>query len=437
VKEIKANVQDFLKSRQMDYEDIDIEKNCKIFLEEMEKGLAGTGSSLEMIPTYIEAGKVLPCNEPVIAVDAGGTNFRVATVYFDKNRKPVIENSKIYPMPGVKHNVSKKEFFRAMAAYIKDVIDSSKKIGFCFSYATEIFPNKNGKLICFSKEIKAPEVIGELVGENIKLALDDLGCDSNKHIVLLNDTVTTLLAGQAAFDNRIFDTYIGFILGTGTNCCYVEENKNITKKKDLDPAKSQIINIESGAYGKGPRGSIDIEFDESTNNPGINVFEKMISGAYLGPLCLMTACQAAEQGLFSDAVAAKLKQTKQLETKDISDFMYYPQSDNNPLARICKAGNEKDRLALYWLLDRLTERAAKLTAINLSSAVLKGRKGENPCAPVCIVAEGTTFYELKSLKSRVEFYLKDYLENKKQRFYEIVNIENATLIGAAIAGLTN
>ena len=68
---------------------------------------------------------------------------------------------------------------------------------------------------------------------------------------------------------------------------------------------------------------------------------------------------------------------------------------------------------------------------------MKGQKGENPCAPVCIVAEGTTFYELKSLKSKVEFYLKSYLENKKQRYYELVNIENATLIGAAIAGLTN
>lgn len=421
----------------MDYEDIDIEKNCKIFVDEMDKGLSAAGSSLEMIPTYIEIGKDIPTNEPVIAVDAGGTNFRVATVYFDRNRKPVIENSEVYPMPGIKQKVSKKEFFHAMAGYVKDVINAGKKIGFCFSYATEIFPNKDGKLICFSKEIKAPEVIGEMIGENIKIALRDLGCDSNKNIVLLNDTVTTLLAGQAAFDNRIFDSYIGFILGTGTNCCYVEQNKNIKKKKDLDPAKSQIINTESGAYGKSPRGSIDIEFDQSTNNPGINVFEKMISGAYLGPLCLMTAHRAADAGLFSGALGAKLKQTKQIETKDVSDFMYYPQADNNPLARICKAGTEKDTLALYCLLDRLIERAAKLTAINLSSAVLKGKKGENPCAPVCIVAEGTTFYELKSLKSRVEYYLKDYLENKMQRYYELANIENATLIGAAIAGLTN
>ncbi|MHC4238214.1 MAG: hypothetical protein ACYSUC_00425 [Planctomycetota bacterium] len=85
----------------------------------------------------------------------------------------------------------------------------------------------------------------------------------------------------------------------------------------------------------------------------------------------------------------------------------------------------------------MVERAAKLTAVNLSSVVLKSSQGENPCSPVCIVAEGTVFYGLKSLRARVEYYLKEYLEDKKQRYYEIVNVENATLIGAAIAGLTN
>jgi hypothetical protein len=44
---------------------------------------------------------------------------------------------------------------------------------------------------------------------------------------------------------------------------------------------------------------------------------------------------------------------------------------------------------------------------------------------------------LKSLKSKVEYYLKSFLEEKHNRFFEIVSVENATLIGAAIAGLTN
>ena len=75
--------------------------------------------------------------------------------------------------------------------------------------------------------------------------------------------------------------------------------------------------------------------------------------------------------------------------------------------------------------------------MNLASVVLKSEKGKDPLLPVCITAEGTTFYQLKSLKSKVEYYIKEYLSNKKERYVKFVNIENATLIGAAIAGLTN
>jgi len=276
-----------------------------------------------------------------------------------------------------------------------------------------------------------------MVGENLNLSLAAIGCRSDKHVVLLNDTVAALLAGRAGFADRVFDSYVGFILGTGTNCCYVEQNKNIKKVKGLDPAKSQIINTESGAFGKAPRGKIDLDYDKTTINPEQQTFEKMISGAYFGPLCLRTIQTAADDSLFSSKPAEKLKKIKELSTKDINDFMYHPASSNNPLSLALTDSSESDTVTLYYLVDGLIERAAKLTSVKLSSATIKSGKGQNPCQPVCIVAEGTVFYQLKSLKQRVEFYLKLYLEDKKNIYYEIVNVENATLIGAAIAGLTN
>jgi hexokinase len=226
-------------------------------------------------------------------------------------------------------------------------------------------------------------------------------------------------------------------LGTGTNCCYIEQNRNITKTKDLDAAKTQIINVESGAFGKAPRGTIDLQFDESTLDPGMSTFEKMVSGAYLGPLCLHCTHVAAEDGLFTEAVGESLRGIKEIDTEQVDEFMSCPTSGSNPLTAAVNSGTETDVVTLYYLIDRLIERAAKLTAINLSSMVLKSGCGENPCTPVCIVAEGTTFYELKSLKTRVEYYLKQYLEDNRQRYLEIVNVKNATLVGAAIAGLTN
>ncbi len=437
MKKTRNKVKTFLSASGMDPANIDMDQTCKIFLEEMEKGLAAEESSLAMLPTYIETDQEIPLDEPVIVMDAGGTNFRTAVMFFDREGNPKIVNQRLFPMPGIKQQVTKEEFFKTISGYLDDIIDRSTKIGFCFSYPIEIFPNKDGKVSHFSKEIKANEVIGEMIGENLNLAIGSLGQRDKKRIVLLNDTVTTLLAGRASIRGRSFETYIGFILGTGTNCCYVEQNKNITKNADLDPTKSQIVNVESGGFGKAPQGRVDRNFDQSSLSPGTYTFEKMISGAYLGPLCLWTLKAAADDALFSKELAQKLKKVEEINTKDINEFISYPESYDGALSSAFGRASEEDLLTAYLLIDNLIERAAKLTAINLSSAAIKSGKGQNPYRPVCIVAEGTTFYELKSLKRRVEYYLKDYLENQKGIYCDIMKVENATLIGAAIAGLTN
>lgn len=468
MREIKDKVRWFLKDNGMYYEDIDMDACCDIFIQEMQGGLAGKKSSLAMIPTYIEVSEDIPAGKSVIVLDAGGTNFRVATVYFgdpapivpEPDRfKPdaeagislkdnwcgaVIENFAQKPMPGLDREVTKEEFFGTIVEYMTDVVDVSSNVGFCFSYPTEILPSKDGRLIRFCKEVKAKQVEGELIGQNLVSAIEAAGYKGSKQVVILNDTVATLLAGRSAFQDRAFDSYIGFILGTGSNCCYIESNRNITKKGDLDPNKEQIVNIESGSFGRAPRGAVDLQLDESTLDPGKYTFEKMFSGAYLGALCLKTLQEAGRQSktpsnkgvLFSKAVTEELFAIEDLETKDVNSFMRYPQGDS-PLAMSCTKGAEQDCATAWYVLDGLIERAAKLTAALLSSVVLKIDKGQDPCVPVCITAEGTTFYELKSLKERVESYLKNFLQDKHGRYIELVSVENATLIGAAIAGLTN
>ncbi len=355
---IKQNVICFLRKYQMDYLDVDIDLVIDSFLSEMRRGLAGKKSTLDMIPTYIEVGADVPTNKRVIVVDAGGTNFRVATVYFDDQKKAVIENLRLYKMPGIQHEIGKDEFFKIMAGYLKDVAGAAQNIGFCFSYAVEMSPNKDGRLIRFSKEIKAKDVVGQFIGENLNRAIVSMGLGGEKHIVLLNDTVVTLLAG-VGYQNRSFGSYIGFILGTGTNTCYVEKNSNIKKTKDLDLLKSQIINTESGNFGKIKQGKIDAAFDKSTVNPGVHKFEKMISGAYLGPLCLATIHKACDDNLFSTGVANALWQISELDTKDMNAFLLYPYG-KNPLADAAKQGNADDCSYLI-LYSRPTHRTRRQT----------------------------------------------------------------------------
>lgn len=437
MKATRQRVNDFLKSMGMDFKKIDMDKYCRLFTQEMATGLQGKESSLKMIPTYIEMKKEIPCREPVIVLDAGGTNLRAAVIHFDNTGRAVIRNFAKYPMPGIGGEVTKKVFFKTIAGYLHPLLNVSKKIGFCFSYPTEIMANKDGKLITFNKEVKAGEVVGELIGQGLLAAIKSAGYKADKHIVLLNDTVSTMLAAQAATPGNLFSEYIGFVLGTGTNSCYLESNRNITKNRELIPHNYQIINIESGNFNKVPGGIIDRQLDRATIDPARHTFEKMISGAYLGPLCAKTIEKAADDDLLSTTFKGKMVNLQSLDTKDINSYLFEPHNQANTLSSRLHGCRKEDYSTIYYIIESLVERAAKLAAINLASVALKSRGGRKPDKPLCISAEGTTFYRVKSLQTRIKYYLDDYLMKENKCCYKIINVKNSSLIGAAIAGLTN
>ncbi|MCF7915918.1 MAG: hexokinase [Spirochaetaceae bacterium] len=432
--------QEFMHDRSMTADQVDMDQSVRTFLSEMEKGLTGSDSSLHMIPTYLNSQGDLPLNTPVIVLDAGGTNFRVAQVQFTSEGKALIEKFQKYPMPGSQGYISKEEFFDTIVGYMRDVLDSWSSdsppyIGFCFSYPTEITPEKDGKLLHFSKEINAHEVEGQMIGANLNQALTRHGYSLPAGMVLLNDTVATLLAGKSASAEHPYSAFIGFILGTGTNSAYVEQNKNIGKLPQKLASATQIINMESGALNVISGGSIDENFDQTTKRPGFYRFEKMISGAYLGPLGSRVLEEAIDAGLFSPDTAAEIKAMLPLDTVIMDRFLHNPYSRDNPLAQACS--HSADRSICFCLLDTVIERAAKMAAVNLSATILKGDAGTDPACPVAVCADGTTFFKTKDLMFRTRYYLKQYLEGRHGRYIEILHHDDAPIIGAAVAALLN
>jgi hexokinase len=423
--------QEFLKKHKLYSLEIDIQSITDDFIADMKHGLEGKPGSLQMIPTYLSAeGKIKP-NEPVVAIDAGGTNFRAVKMTFDNNMNLVTENLQQRKMPAIDEELSNKEFFATLAAYLTSYKDVSEKIGFCFSYAVEMFPNKDGKLLEWSKEVKAPEVIGQMVGENL---LEAMGTPE-KHIVLMNDTVSTLLAGQAATAGRKFDTYIGFILGTGTNACYIEKNKNITKTADLDQKGNMIINIESGNFGLMPRTDVDIAFDNTTKQPGRYTFEKMISGGYFGGLCTTALKMAAAEDVFSSETRVKMKNMDELTSEEVNNFVCGVDLPANTLTAVLVTKEDKD--AATEIINALITRAAKLTAASLAAVILKTGKGKSADKPVLMTIEGTTFYKMNNFRIMFEAFLQGFFSGQNRRFYEIVEVPNSSLIGAGIAAIVN
>lgn len=408
---------------------INAEAVLEDFLKEMQRGLEGRKSSLAMIPTFITAGKPVPAGRRVIIVDAGGTNLRVATAVFDENGSPSIENFSNYQMPGSQREVGKDEFFDLFAGYLLPVAGLSDAVGLCFSYAAEITPDGDGRLLTWTKEIKAPEVIGEPIGKNIAARLEARGF--RPKFTLLNDTVATLLAGKSLGGSDRYDSYIGFILGTGTNTSYMEKNVNIRKRKDLDAAGSQAINVESGNFGKCPLGPIDLAFNRTTVSPGTYTFEKMISGAYLGGLCRLVLKTAAEEGVFSPPGEKALSSPPELSTIEVDAFLRNPKGvEGHPLGSL----GDEDKKVVLGLFTSVVERAALLAAINISAAVVKSGGGRQ--RPVCVNVDGSTFYKTLGLRPRAEGCLRRILTSKGLA-YELIRVDDSPLIGAAVAGLTH
>ncbi len=431
---IVKQTEDFLHAWKITPDAIDMEGCCEQFLQEMDRGLNKRGlGSLAMIPTYTSADACIEPGQSVIVLDAGGTNFRTCLVSFDEHAVPNISLFKKSGMPGVKTEVSAQEFFSALADDVERLIDKSDYIGFCFSYAAEITADHDGIPLIFSKEIKAPEVVGMPVGKSLLAELARRGHDvSKKRVSVVNDTVATLLAGKAASRTTAYDGFIGFILGTGTNTAYVEKNANIAKiSAPLED--SQIINVESGNYDLVP-GALDRKFIDSTKQPADYHFEKMISGAYLGSFSQVVIEQAISEGLFSEVFAQRFAQMEPLNTTRMSHYLEMPH--NPEYALVTCIGDENDATVLHMLLDAIIARAAKLTAVNLSAAVLKSGKGRNPRYPVCINADGTTYYKTEYLQRYTEGYLTEFLQRKHHRYVRFVRIDDSPILGAAVAGLS-
>lgn len=424
--------QEFLKRNGVDVAAIDRSELLKLFAEEMEAGLAGGKSSLLMIPSFIAIDRPVKTGTPVVVLDAGGTNLRAAVVTLDGQGRAEIGEFMKSEMPGTKEEIGAEAFFDAFADFVMPLVKHSGNIGFCFSYAAEVTPECDARLIRWSKQIKAPEVEGRLIGAGLKRKLAMRGYERN--MVILNDTVATLLAGKSVGDARGYSAYVGFILGTGTNTAYVEHNARITKRSDLDPNGSMAINVESGSFGRVRQSVFDKTLDESTQDPGYYMFEKMISGAYLGKLGHVVLRAAAAEGFFTPAAAALLDRWETVSNKHLDDFCGNAAKPDNPF--LAKEFTEADRATVTRLCVPLYERSAVLTAVNLASAIIKTGEGHDPARPVCVNVDGSTYYRTLTadFQNRVQRELKDLLEPTGLG-YELVRIDDSPVIGAAVAGL--
>lgn len=430
---LHSKADDFLMHYGMHPDCVDFDGFRSAFIEEMSAGLGNKQSSLKMLPAYLSADGQPRDGETAIAVDIGGTRLRTAWTRFNNGRFEICD-LRVSPVPGSSGEVTKEAFFGEIADRLKPVIDKSSRIGVCFSHAADIMPNGDGRLLSFSKEIKVTGSEGMFITKELSQKLTENGCRDTKSYVLLNDSAAVLLSGAAQRVSREYDSYIGFVLGTGMNISYIEKTEEIKKPLGDYRKSSLIVNTESGDFSGTIMGALDAELNALTAFPEAQLLEKKTAGRYLGQLILLTLKKAAADGLLSSAAGASVFLLRDLSLTEINTFL--PDTHGrNLLSEICR--DEDDRRVFAAVIERLYERSAKLSAATVAAVIEKTDTGRSPDRPVCVVAEGSTFHKLYTFREKFEFFLQSQFLNKQKRCCRVISVENAAILGTSLAAALN
>ncbi|KAK0632221.1 putative glucokinase [Immersiella caudata] len=289
-----------------DYTEEDVNKGVKEFLRQMGEGLEKDGTSMSQIPTYVTAVPNGTEKGLYMAVDLGGTNFRVCSILLNGDTTFSLTYSKVAIPKELMVAKTAEELFAFLAKQIEVFLqthheehfanarDASSeehffRLGFTFSFPVQQLGINKGTLIRWTKGFDIPDAIGKDVCALLQTEIDKLKLPV-KVAALVNDTVGTLMARSYSSPGKA-GAVLGAIFGTGTNGAYVEKLANLKKPLSGEYDKStgeMVINTEWGSFDNQlnvlPNTPWDIALDKASVNPGIQMYEKRVSGMFLGEI---------------------------------------------------------------------------------------------------------------------------------------------------------
>ncbi|KAF9614657.1 hypothetical protein IFM89_019634 [Coptis chinensis] len=293
-------------------------------LVEMHAGLASEGGSkLKMLISYVDN---LPTGDErgvFYALDLGGTNFRVLRVQLGGKEGRVVkqEFTEVSIPPHLMVSTSN-ELFDFIAAELAKFVATEgedfrvspgkqRELGFTFSFPVKQTSINSGTLMTWTKGFAIADAVGQDVVAELTKALEREGVDM-RVAALVNDTIGTLAGGR--YDNN--DVVAAVILGTGTNAAYVERTNAIPKWHGPMPKSGEmVINMEWGNFRSShlPITEYDQALDIESLNPGDHIFEKIISGMYLGDIVQRVLLRMAKKLPSSGCCSTKTQSSTNIE----------------------------------------------------------------------------------------------------------------------------
>lgn len=364
------------------------------FGEHIKAGLAGSPSSMPVIPTYLQPTdkEKLHVGDISIVVEVGGTNVRAGIIELDGEKNPQLLAEKSVPLSEEKHKkyTSVNEFFDEVAADVAPVISdrTPQAVGIIWSFPAEVFGSEDGidaiSTTNFSKELVIPDADRAPVGVLLVDALRRNGIDIPHDIprAVANDTAAVLLASGGS---------LGGIVGTGFNFAFSHNG--------------EMYNLEAGQFSGVPTTTLIQEVDKASERPGHYPAEKQISGDYVGKTFTMALQKLglAEKEYTAADMSAIL---------DGSDM-----ASNDVIQRIA---------------EDLRDRSAQIVA-SMVVGTITAFPEDFPQDEIIIPIDGSFFGKTPGYKEAVSLYTAQLVENKKVTF---VHVHQSGMKGAGLAALS-
>jgi len=404
--------------------DADVRRWVDEFITELNEGLAKNDTTMSQIPTYVTAVPNGTEKGLYLAVDLGGTNFRVCSIQLNGDTTFNLLQSKVAIPRELMVAKTAKDLFAFLAKQIELFLKNHHqdhfeahirrrqtlstpegfrdehvfRLGFTFSFPIHQVGINRGTLMRWTKGFDIPDAVGQDVCILLQREIDLLKLPV-KVAALVNDTVGTLMARSYASPGKT-GTLLGAIFGTGTNGAYVEKLSKITKPMDGEYDKTtgeMVVNTEWGSFDNGlkvlPATPYDIQLDIDSINPGFQVFEKRISGMFLGEIlriALVTIMKNPTIPLFRDDNSSQndyhstttIDESSALHTQWAVDssILSIAEADNSVGLRALRQEIEKslgvsaasieDAQAVKDIAHAIAVRAARLSGAAISAIVI-------------------------------------------------------------------
>ncbi|KAI9502123.1 hypothetical protein BX070DRAFT_239726 [Coemansia spiralis] len=400
-----------------------------------------------MIPTYV-------CGRPTgketgtfLALDLGGTNLRVCQV--------TLNGDTTYSLVQQKFTITQEAKESRLWDFIAECVGvfleehdlhpptgrRSIPCGYTFSFPIFQTSIASGNLSMWNKGFTVPNSVARDV-VNLTQSAFQRHHVPVEVVAILNDTVGTLMTSGYSHP----DTQMGIIFGTGTNAAYWEKLENIPKWVGEDRSGEMVVNLEWGAFDNAtkvlPYTPHDNKLNRKSPNHGLQVYEKMISGLFLGEVARNAVLALVDQRLvFNGRSSDIFNKSYTFDTAYMSEIV----SDETPDLSVVQTVLESTLdIPLTTLLDRkvvknvcnmIGTRGVRLSAAAMSAVLLA--RPELLTNTVSVGIDGSMYQFYPNFErdlytvSRV-FLGEDFVDNR----LKLHLAKDGSGVGAAIVAMT-